>query len=283
MTRAMFVRQEIPDRRLGTSPNRREESKSVTLKTLRGVERVMRLFVASLCLIVACSFVAAARGAVLFTETFDSSNSGWVDRDSGEMIVSHSASMGQVPGSLQGSFGASLFADTDAFRASGVSSSGNFSGDYQSLGASLAFRFDFLAQDVVPSALQLRFNGGGSTLFKGITVGSVGSWVTYQVALDYSAGWFGGSGLAFTNALASVNWVDVQVTMNGTSSQSYFLDNFQLMNTGGGGGNGGGNSAVPEPASLVYVVVASVLARVIRRTPSDSRRRADSSAHNHTS
>ena len=46
----------------------------------------------------------SARGAVLYTSTFDSNDEGWLDRDLNEMAVSFDGGFGNAVGSLRGVF-----------------------------------------------------------------------------------------------------------------------------------------------------------------------------------
>ena len=51
-------------------------------------------------------------------------------------------------------------------------------------------------------------------------------WCPVTVSLADFNGWVGGSSSAFADALNDVQWIDVQITRNGTASQLYYLDNF---------------------------------------------------------
>lgn len=200
-------------------------------------------------------------GAIVTLEPFDSGTSGWTDRDAGEMTVSYDASFGSLAGSLRGTFAtqALLFTETDAFRATTTSSSGSFVGNYASATGYTGFVFDFYAADVLPSDLMLRFNGAGSTFFVSVLPQVVvpGQWQTVQVPLGYDFGWVGGSTAAFSNALSSANWVDVQITRSGSAQQSYFIDNFALTS--------GALLSVPEPGTGVLALGGFVLIMARRR------------------
>ena len=182
------------------------------------------------------SLVAAgsvSRGAVLTTETFTGNGAGWVDRDPLKMTVTYDASVGNGgAGSLRGSFAtqALAFVQTDAFRATNTSSTGSFVGDYYAVPNYTGYKFDFFAGSVLPSDLIVRFYGAGEIFAFGVNqqLFATGYWHTVQVPLDWSVGWIGSSQAAFSNALADVQWVDVQVTRSGTSAQNYWMDNFQL-------------------------------------------------------
>lgn len=173
-----------------------------------------------------------ARGAVLTTETFGGDSAGWVDRDPVKMTVSYDSSFGNLGGSLRGNFAtqALAFVQTDAFRATNSSSSGAFVGNYYNATNYTGFTFDFFAGNVLPSDLIVRFYGAGQLFSFGVNQQVLGlsSWYNVHVPLAYNAGWLGSGSVAFSNALADVQWVDVQVTRSGTSAQSYWMDNFTL-------------------------------------------------------
>lgn len=220
--------------------------------------------------LLAC-IAAAARldAAVIATEAFDADDGGWIDRDPGEMSVSHDAGFGLTAGSLHGSFASQplAFVQTDAFRATNTSSSASFVGNYWAVGAT-AFTFDFYAEDVLPSDLYLRLGGNGSTFFYAFSgqVNSTSSWYSVTVPFIYSAGWIGGTATTFSNALAGVQWVDVQVTRAGTSAQDYWLDNFTLTDQQ--------VTLVPEPGTglmalvgLGMITLRRKLRRVLRGRP----------------
>lgn len=200
----------------------------------------------------------SARAASFYTENFAAGTGGWQDRDPGEMTVSHSAGFGNPAGSLQGSFASQGAAspEIDAFRADGTGSSAAFVGDYWTDVPNFSsWSFDFYSDDILPSDVLVRFSDGINTFFRSVSVASsLNAWQSVSVSLSY-AGWFGGSASAFSNALAGVTFVDVQVSRSGTGAQSYFLDNFAL--NGGGGGGGGG--AVPEPEQGLLILGAMVL------------------------
>jgi hypothetical protein len=187
-------------------------------------------------LLLALALIAAsAPGAVLYTESF-SSLSGWIDRDPGEMGVTYQSGVGDPAGSLRGQFAYQpfqLIPQTDAFRASTGSSGGSLTGDYYTEYPTVqGLMFDFMADDVLPSDLMVRFSSDGTNFYtRTVTswVPSVDQWYTVRVPLTYS-GWFGGTEAGWSNTLANVRYIDVQVTRNGQSLQRYYLDNFTLSN-----------------------------------------------------
>ena len=195
----------------------------------------------------------AARGAVVYTETFDISGAnGWGNRAGGLMSVSGPASLGSpASDALQGSFAASgspLI--TDAFN---ISSGGDFVGDYTSLGVGglTQFKFDLYAENAVPSDLFIYLVSGGVDYYSyqlNLSGMVVDSWRTFTVNLD-GVGWSGPGD--FSTALGSVSEVQIELTRNGTSAQAFYLDNIQTLD-----GPVSGSSAVPEPNTLLMLSLA---------------------------
>lgn len=194
---------------------------------------------------------SVASGAVFYTETFSSDLSGWVDRDAGKMGDTWSSGFGNPGGSDKGTFAAQVFPSpqNDAWRATASSSSGKFAGDYWTkyLGFT-GFRFDFYAANVLPSDLTLRIGNGANTFALALLplntqIQTTGVWYTVSVPLDYVYPWLGGTPIQFTNVLSNVTFVDVQVSRNGKNAQSYYLDNFRLVDE---------LIFVPEPASGLF-------------------------------
>lgn len=185
--------------------------------------------------------------AVFYTETFDSTLSGWVDRDIGKMSVAASAGFGDPAGAMRGSFSAQAFAtpQVDAFRATSAASGAAFSGNYNGLTGLTGFKFEMLASNVLPSAVSIRI-GNGTNLFSFAVapqIVTVGSWYTVGVPLTFQQGWFGGTASQFSNVLNNVTFVDIEINRNGTGSQVYFVDNFRLVNE---------LIFVPEPTSGLF-------------------------------
>lgn len=204
---------------------------------------------------------SAAFGAVVYTENFTGGANGWGDRDSGEMTVSHQASVG-VPASaaMQGSFASQgvNIPQTDAFR---ISSGADFVGNYTTKGNGLTqIQFDLYADDIVPSDLFIRLIDGSNTFSYQFNLGSfaINTWTTFSINLTWSAGWSGLSEGAFNTALTSVDALEIQLTRNNTGAQLYYLDNITTLDTDLGGGGGG--SAVPEPGTgLLFLGFATLL------------------------
>ena len=209
-------------------------------------------------LVLGMLFVGAAvcPGAILYLEDFDPDNNGWVDRDAGEMTVSHDA------GNLWmvGAFGATFLPQTDAFR---IASGTDFLGDYITPGLT-QLRFDFYAVNVLPSDLFIRIIDGANIFSFQFNPLTVGSWETFTVNLAWSYGWLGPSEAAFNAALASVDMIDIQVSRSGSGAQSYYLDNVQTLDTDIGD-PGGPDSAIPEPTTISLFMVVGALMMYARR------------------
>jgi hypothetical protein len=206
---------------------------------------LMRTTIGLLMAAVAATAISS-HAAVFYTETFDSTVDGWTSRDPGKMLNSWD-SFGDPSGSIEGTFNAQVFPtpQTDAWHANSGSSTGAFTGNYWTDVPGFAgWQFSFYASNVMPSTLTVRFGDGTNTFSYavGSQVNSVGAWYTINVPLTYNL-WFGGSAAAFSNALSSVNFIDIEVTRNGTTKQSYFLDNFGLVNE---------LIFVPEPTSGLF-------------------------------
>ncbi|MBU0678802.1 MAG: hypothetical protein KJ626_11885 [Verrucomicrobia bacterium] len=198
--------------------------------------------------------VARADLVDVYVETWTGDMADWTDRDAGEMAAQWS-SFGQPDGSLMSFFPVQgfPFPETDAVRASVSSSGGALSGDYwRGSFTPYSWGFDFYAEDTLPSALQIRFSGNGSTFFTSVIgqVPAVGGWATVGVSLSSPGDWVGGDAMAFSNALEAVDWIDVQITRSGSDQQTYYLDNFARV-----------DSHIPEPETFILLLVGAFLVR----------------------
>jgi hypothetical protein len=112
--------------------------------------------------------------------------------------------------------------------------------------------FDFLAADVQPEYVQIRWQSATnttvwrSTVFDASTSSmAVGSW-THMVSSGFAdyADWDYGSGTQelFVNDLATIDWIGVYVWRNGAGEQDYGIDEFRLM--------------VPEPGEYMMLATA---------------------------
>jgi hypothetical protein len=198
-----------------------------------------------------------ASGAILYLEDFDPDAGGWVGRD-GTMTFAHDPGM-----YLSGSFGASFFPQTDAFR---IASGANFLGDYPGAAPDplTQISFDLVAVNVLPSDLFIRIIDGANVFSYQFSPVNLSD--TYVVNLVWSFGWSGISEAAFNAALSSVDAVEIQVTSSGFAAQTYYLDNVQTLDTDlGGDPGGGGGSAVPEPATITLLLMAFAMLTQRRR------------------
>ena len=194
----------------------------------------------------------AAQGASYTTETFTGASNGWTDRDAGEMEVAYAGSVGNPAGSLGGTFadqGGFGFPEDDAFRATAAASSGAFTGNYwATVPGFTSWRFDFLAADILPSALTVSFSDGVNTFTRGILdqVTLLGQWNQILVPLVSFSGWLGASDAAFTSALGAVTQVDINVDRNGSGAQAFYVDNMRISNA----------AVAPEPTTGMLLGLA---------------------------
>ena len=79
-------------------------------------------------------------------------------------------------------------------------------------------------------------------LNQGVTTNGI--WYTVNIPLSYSvAPWYGGTSAEFSNMLTSVSEIDIDVSRNGAAAQSYYIDNFRIVND---------IIFVPEPTSGLF-------------------------------
>ena len=209
-----------------------------------------------------------ARGGFIFTETWDATDAGWTAG------VGDFSSFGFTLDALGATFAAQDIPTpgADSFYADASASGGAFTGDYWAdLGGFHGWSFSFYAEDVLPSSLYMRFGDGVNTYQANLLgqVTGVGNWYTLSTpGMTFGlGGWLGGGGLeGLSNALASVQWLELRLDRNQENEQTYYVDNFrQLDGSGGGGGGddgggggggggeddgGGGGGNVPEPGTL---------------------------------
>jgi hypothetical protein len=207
--------------------------------------------------------MSATADVIIYQETFDTGNmAGWTDRTAYDMTVTNS-DFGYPGGSLVGTFGQQSIPspETDAFRATSMSSVGAFVGDYwEDIGAFNGWQFSFYADDTLPSSLVLRFRGNSSVFFLSVSsqLADIDTWYDVAVPAAYGSGWVGGDEAAFSNALSSVEWVEVQVTRSGTMAQSYYMDNFD-------NGTWKGAMAIPEASVLMLCISGALLLHKTRK------------------
>lgn len=196
------------------------------------------------------AFAGWCNAAVFYVETFDTGANGWtVDRDPGKMNGSWNGTEGNPPGTLAGTFNSQVIPSPqfDAWEATSSSSGGAFTGNYWSMYPGFSgYQFDFYAANVLPSQLTVSF-GDGTNVFSYTAlvsyVPTTGMWYTVSVPLAYTPFWYGGTAEQFSNALTSVSFVDIEVTRKGTKAQTYYMDNFRILNDW---------ILVPEPTSGLF-------------------------------
>ncbi|MBP7830408.1 MAG: hypothetical protein KA248_10865 [Kiritimatiellae bacterium] len=207
-------------------------------------------------------------GAVIYTAAWDATDDGWVGRDS-VAGISFAGGFGDPAGSMLATFAEQGIpaAEVDAFRATASASGGAFTGDYWAdLGEFYGWTFRFYAATELPSDLQVRFRGssGPALIYNALPqLGGVGSWYTITVPATYSGNWFGGTETAWSNALASVQWVDIQIGRSGSGAEeSYYLDGFRHSEDDPDPPDPPDPSnAVPEPTPFVLVLAAALVLR----------------------
>lgn len=217
-------------------------------------------------LLLALAWARLVPAAVIVVEDFQT-DPGWQSRD-GEMAVVWNAGVGNLAGSLQGSFGNqnTPFPEIDAFRIDYSVAGGPWVGDFYTLYPSnTQLTFDFMANDILPSSLVIQISDGFTTFIRNLLpqVGGVGSFSSIAIPLAYDAGWLGGSALQFSNVLGSVSFIDLQLARNNTLAQNYFVDNFAINNDDLP--DPPAPAAVPEASTLQFVLMATALLTLLRR------------------
>ncbi len=163
-----------------------------------------------------CAWAAAAH-----TETFASDVAGWTNAGSLQLGVTNQT--------LRGLFAAQgvPIPESGSFVATNLSSSGAFTGDYDAAGIRL-IGFSFMAQNTLPSAALLRWQGPTSSFFRSFaaTVATTGVWYHFAFTLaNKDAGkWAGGSTAAFDESLRAVQGLEIQLTRAGMAAQRYYVD-----------------------------------------------------------
>ncbi len=171
--------------------------------------------------------------ASLYTETFFDSASGWQQKTPGAMNVSFGVADGNPGGGLVGSFAATPFPPFDgAFVATGNLASANFIGNYEEIDAWL-FGFDFMAGNVQPDKLQVYLYSGTNYIYRNLAsqVAQTGVWYSLRLPLldPFSNGWvFDSVAPPPVNIFTNVTRVEIAITREGPSAESYLIDNIFL-------------------------------------------------------
>ncbi len=228
----------------------------------------------------ACGLAAYSQAAVMVQEDFQA-DPGWQSRD-GEMTVVWNSGVGNLAGSMQGSFSDQIvpFPEIDAFRIDYSVSGGPWVGDFYTLYPSnTQLTFDFMASDILPASLVIQISDGFTTFIRNLLpqAGSLGGFNSITVPLAYDASWLGGSALQFSNVLGSVNFIDLQLARNTSVAQNYFVDNFAINNDTLP--TPPGPAAVPEASTLQFAAVAAVILFLLRRSMHPIHRPSESPGH----
>lgn len=176
-----------------------------------------------------------ARGASLYTETFDSSTGGWQQGKTNFFSAfTNSLADGNPGGCLKATFPVIAIPQpaSDSFAATGRLNSANFVGDYRDVEA-LLLGFDFYAENIVPTSngLQLIVRSGSNFVLRkvGNLISSAGAWHSIRVTLlgAQEGKWENDTAL-FSSIVTNVTRVEVEVTRNDLGQQTYRLDNVFL-------------------------------------------------------
>lgn len=201
---------------------------------------------------------STASAAVVEIHEFDTTAQDW--EVAGDMAtVEHDAFGG---GSLRGDFdsqGMFFTPTTGSFR---QETDPAFLGTYPGAEKITGFSFDFYADSVAPIDLNLRLFSGLEVYFITLNIAgrTWGDWENFVVALA-DPYWQGDA-----NILNTVTAIEVQVARGSADEQTFYLDNFQTLNSeidpdpdpGGGG-------LVPEPSTIMMLLNAGLLLAVLRR------------------
>ncbi|TFH13003.1 MAG: PEP-CTERM sorting domain-containing protein [Lentisphaerales bacterium] len=230
------------------------------LHALHGVKRELspggrqRLLVA----LALCALLASSGFADVVTETPETWNSGFQGWTNTEAF---GVSLSNPDGYLRMAFAAQEESpppgeDYDLIRTWSTPATSMFVGNYVDnhvRGAS----FSFLAEDVAPADLELRFGvaTNAHVWSYNLAAPTVGEWTDYAVNFDYSRGWADGPGVGSTEFwadLENVAWIGLYIGRNSIGAQDYRLDEFMLYN--------------PEPSEIYLLLAAlSGLAVFVRR------------------
>jgi hypothetical protein len=195
---------------------------------------------------------AASHAASRYTETFTSTDDGWLARDPTIMSVTNVATGGNPDGALQGFFPAEPPPPTPppgsaaAFLANGGGLSSNFMGDYHPQDI-LLFGFDFNPVNQLPTSFDFFIRGGSSTFLNRSffdLLAATNTWHSFRFSFRALDGaWFGSTNQVGT-LIANVTSIVFEVSRNGPLSQTYLLDNIFLdaLPAGGGGATSASNA-----------------------------------------
>ena len=194
-----------------------------------------------LCVTVVITAIAShgLAGPVLNTpETWDSGLAGWTNT-TGNAALSNPSNYLRITFSSQG--GAPTF-EEDTISTSGI----DFTGNYQT-NPTLALRFSFYAEDVLPLSSVLYLHSAVSTsrweyVFANTVVGS---WTTHTMEFIYGPGWSGPGGAAeFQSDLSNIDWIGINIARKlDTIQQVYGIDDWEYF-------------LIPEPGTVCVLASA---------------------------
>lgn len=200
--------------------------------------------------------LAVQCGAAVFVlEDFSVDEAGWTDRD-GYLVVAHDGLLvGNPVGSLSGTYASQFFPvpQADAFTLNTVM-------DFVTPGYT-QLRFDFFAQDTLPSDLFIRLVEGANVFSHQFSLSgfSPGQWFTNTVNLAWSS-WIGPDETSFNSMLANVESIQIEFARNGTGEQTFFLDNFVALDD-----PISETIAVPEPGAMALIFQGLLIVLALRR------------------
>lgn len=130
----------------------------------------------------------------------------------------------------------------------------------------MSVRFDFMAEDVVPKAIQVQWKSSTNSSIWGSVLtppATTNTWTRYGAGFGDWNDWkfAGASQDKYLSDLSSIEWIGVYVFRTGGGPQNYALDDFNLM--------------IPEPPEIVMfasAVIASVAALRRRKSGHEPRR-----------
>jgi hypothetical protein len=183
--------------------------------------------------------------AYLGKHDWDSGPEPWTSQD-GWTVLTTEPSGGHTGGWLRVTFTNTTASPGDSWSDVARTSASNlYAGVWN---RNMVIQFDFLAEDVLPNALQVRWQSATNDYVWGYVITpptNTAAWGTYSAPLGVWSQWdidpFG-SEEQFLADLASIDWIGVYVTRTGTDEQSYGVDDFGLP--------------IPEPGELAMLAVA---------------------------
>ena len=184
----------------------------------------MRLSVHRLVFLLCLAGASAVRAASVYTEGFGGGMSGWTNYD----LYAWQATNGYAQVRFGGS-GLPLPSEVTLL-ASNNASGGAFSGNYLAAGIGVV-GFRFMAVSALPTDLLFQWQRGTSYYSRLLTPGIASTGVWYQFVLSLAGkdegGWSGSPASEFTNALAAVDQIRLNLKVTLSASPTFYrLDDF---------------------------------------------------------